>query len=115
MPLRSILTKYIDPSLINPNKQGFSVNTVNLWKSHGKKLCEYYLDEGRIVKDKWIKNDWIVNHFAKLEDNCDIRYVNKFLGLLAFEIWYRIFITKEMTLTRSSVTDSCNVSFKPVV
>ena len=25
-----------------------------------------------------------------------VRYVNKFLGLLAFEIWYRIFITKEM-------------------
>ena len=26
----------------------------------------------------------------------NVRYVNKFLGLLAFEIWYRIFITKEM-------------------
>ena len=30
------------------------------------------------------------------KENLDIKYVNKFLGLLAFEIWYRIFITKEM-------------------
>jgi len=26
----------------------------------------------------------------------NVKYVNKFLGLLAAEIWYRIFITKEM-------------------
>ena len=30
------------------------------------------------------------------KDNLDIRYINKFLGLLAFEIWYRLFITKEI-------------------
>ena len=35
---------------------------------------------------------------SKYIDNKDleVRYVNKFLGLLAFEIWYRMFITKEM-------------------
>ena len=32
-------------------------------------------------------------------DNPDVRYVNKFLGLLAFEIWYRLFVTKEMKAT----------------
>ncbi|MCH7648815.1 MAG: hypothetical protein IIA83_09435 [Thaumarchaeota archaeon] len=26
----------------------------------------------------------------------DVRYVNKFLGMLAFEIWYRLFITTEI-------------------
>ena len=26
----------------------------------------------------------------------DVKYVNKFFGLLAFEVWYRLFITKEM-------------------
>jgi len=30
------------------------------------------------------------------KENLDIKYVNKFLGLLAFEIWYRIFVTKEL-------------------
>ena len=96
LPLRKILAKYVGPELISLNKQGFSVNTVNLWKSHGKKLCEHYLNDARIVKDKWINGDWIKKHFRGLDENLDVRYVNKFLGLLAFEIWYRIFITKEM-------------------
>ncbi len=26
----------------------------------------------------------------------DVRYINKFLGILALEIWYRLFITKEI-------------------
>ena len=96
IPLREILSKYISPKLITPNKQGFSVNTINLWNSHGKKICNYYLDNARIVKDKWISEDWVKKHRKKIDENPNVRYVNKFLGLLAFEIWYRIFITKEM-------------------
>jgi len=47
------------------------------------------------VNDGWISNDWILKHM----DNplLDVRYVNKFLGILAFEIWYRLFITKELS------------------
>lgn len=96
IPLRRILEKHIDSKLINPNKQGFSVNTVNLWKSYGIKICKYYLSNPRIVQDKWISKDWILKYLRKIEDIDDVRYVNKFLGLLAFEIWYRIFVTKEM-------------------
>ena len=96
LPLRKILAKYIEPSFITRKKQGFSVDTTNLWKSHGKKLCNYYLENARIVEDKWINKDWIRDNFGKLEKNHDVRIINKFLGLLAFEVWYRIFITKEM-------------------
>ena len=96
LPLREILSKHISSDLITPNKQGFSVNTINLWNSHGKKICDYYLDNARIIKDKWINNEWVKKHRKKLDEKPDVRYVNKFLGLLAFEIWYRIFITKEM-------------------
>ena len=96
LPLRQILAKYVDPNLITSKKQGFSVNTRNLWKSQGKKLCDYYLDNARIVQDEWISKDWITNHLSGLNKDSDIRYINKFLGLLACEIWYRIFITKEM-------------------
>jgi len=96
LPLRSILSKYVNSELINPRKQGFSVNTVNLWKTHGKKLCDYYLNDSKIVKDHWINQDWIRKHSKNLQEESDVRYVNKFLGLLAFEIWYRIFVTKEM-------------------
>jgi len=96
IPLREILSQHISSDLITPNKQGFSVNTINLWNSHGKKICNYYLDNARIITDKWISKDWVEKHLKKLDEKPNVRYVNKFLGLLAFEIWYRIFITKEM-------------------
>lgn len=96
VPLREILSQNISTDMITPNKQGFSVDTINLWNSHGKKICDYYLDNARIVKDKWINHNWIEKHLKRLDEKTDVRYVNKFLGLLAFEIWYRIFVTKEM-------------------
>ena len=96
VPLREILSQHISTDMITPNKQGFSVNTINLWNSHGEKICKYYLDNARIVSDKWISQNWIKKHLKRLDEKPDVRYVNKFLGLLAFEIWYRIFVTKEM-------------------
>ena len=96
LPLRRILEKHVDPNLITPKKQGFSVNTKNLWKSQGMKLCSYYLDNSRIAENEWINKEWIKDHLEILKNDPDVRYINKFLGLLALEIWYRIFITKEM-------------------
>jgi asparagine synthase (glutamine-hydrolysing) len=94
LPLRKLLTKYECDSLISKEKLGFSVNTINLWNSIGKELCHSYLDNARIVEDGWINKEWISSHIAKPE--LDVRYINKFLGLLSLEIWYRLFITKEM-------------------
>jgi len=95
LPLQELLVKNKADSLISKEKLGFNVNTLNLWKSHGKELCETFLHDSRIVQDGWIKHEWIKKYINK--DNLDVMYVNKFLGLLAFEVWYRIFITKEMT------------------
>ena len=94
LPLRAILEKNNIASLVTKEKLGFNVNTINLWKLHGHDLCKELLDNSRVVKDGWINNDWIKKHI----DNSDLHvmYVNKFLGILAFEIWYRLFITKEM-------------------
>jgi asparagine synthase (glutamine-hydrolysing) len=94
-PLRKILEKNGHSNLVNTRKLGFNVNTINLWKTHGHRLCEKFLLDSRIVNDGWISNDWILKHM----DNSllDVRYVNKFLGILAFEIWYRLFITKELS------------------
>ena len=47
------------------------------------------------IRDGWIRNDWIKRSISR--DDLDYRDVNKFLGLLALEIWYRLFITKEMS------------------
>jgi len=94
LPLREILARNHADSLIPKEKLGFNVNTLNLWKSHGKELCETFLLDSRIVQDGWIKHEWIKKYIDK--ENLDVKYVNKFLGLLAFEIWYRIFVTKEL-------------------
>jgi len=96
IPLRSILKKYVPDDLLSPTKQGFSVNTVNLWNTGARQLCEKYLLDGNIVKDGWINSEWINSNLSKMKNEADVRYVNKFLGLLSFEIWYRLFITKEM-------------------
>jgi len=93
LPLRKLLSSYIDMNLLSKTKLGFSVNTINLWKSYGYKLCKKYLDKPGIVNEGWINSLWIENN---LKEDLEIKYINKFLGLLAFEIWYRIFITKEM-------------------
>ena len=92
--LRKILAKYGIDSIIPPEKYGFNVSTPNLWKSYGQKICDYYLSDSRVVRDGWIKPDWIKRYINK--DDLDVIYVNKLFGLLAFEIWYRLFITKEM-------------------
>jgi len=97
IPLRKLLTKYDCDSLISKEKLGFSVNTIKLWNSIGKELCHSYLDNARIVEDGWINKEWISSHITKSDLN--VKYVNKFLGLLSLEIWYRLFITKEMNST----------------
>lgn len=97
IPLRRIIKKFGTEQFVSDEKLGFSVNTVNLWKSFGKNICEYYLSDSRVVKAGLINGDWITKYLK--QDNLEIRYVNKFLGLLALEIWYRLFITGEMKST----------------
>ena len=92
--LRKILQQFDADKLVTQQKQGFSVNTANLWKHYGQKLCKYYLTDARITKEGWINSKWISKYLANNE--LDVRIVNKFLGLLAFEIWYRLFISNEM-------------------
>ena len=95
LPLRAILDQNNSMSLVSKEKLGFNVNTINLWKSHGHNLCKEFLDDSRVVKDSWINNDWIKKHIDN--SDLDVKYVNKFLGLLALEIWYRLFVTNEMS------------------
>ena len=94
LPLRELLVKNKIDKLISKEKLGFNVNTINLWNLHGHKLCKEFLTESRIAKDKWINDEWIQKYID--QKNLNFNYVNKFMGLLAFEIWYRLFITKEM-------------------
>ena len=97
LELRKILTRNNADTLVSNQKLGFNVNTINLWNTHGQKLCQEFFDKSRTIEDGWISKEWIKKYVNKPDLN--IKYVNKFLGLLAFEIWYRLFITKEMNKT----------------
>jgi len=91
---RNILKKHNMLHFFDPEKLGFSVNTITLWENSGKDLCKKYLLNSRLVQDSWILKDWILKYIDK--NDIEIRYVNKFFGLLAYEIWYRIHVTQEM-------------------
>ena len=89
LPLRNILKKYGIEELILKQKQGFSVNTESLWRTNGYDMVKEYLIDGKIIQDGWINKDWVQSNLNN--QNIDIRHINKFLGLLSFEIWYRMF------------------------
>ncbi len=92
--LVNLLEKYNLKSLASLEKQGFSIDTTNLWNSYGKKIFLYYFDKSKLIEDKIINSVWIKKYISK--NDLDTRYINKFLGILALEIWYRILIIKEM-------------------
>ena len=92
--LRHLVEKFDVKNLISSKKQGFSVNTVNMWNSYGKMIFLHYFDKSRLVEDKILNLNWIEKHVNK--STIDVRYVNKLLGILALEIWYRLFITQDL-------------------
>ena len=94
LPLRELLKRYNAISFVTDQKLGFNVDTKNLWELYGKSICTEYLLDSSIVSDGWINKKWITSHINS--NDLDVRYINKFLGLLAFEIWYRLFVTRDM-------------------
>jgi len=96
LPLRELLKRYNAISFISDQKLGFNVDTKNLWELYGKSICTEYLLDSSIVSDGWINKKWITSHINR--SDLDVRYINKFLGLLAFEIWYRLFVTRDMNV-----------------
>ena len=94
LPLRKLVEKHNASSLISTEKLGFNVNTLNLWKAQGHDLCKEFFDNSELVKAGWINKEWITKYIDNPDLN--VKYVNKFLGLLACEVWHRLFITKNM-------------------
>ena len=65
-----------------------------MWNSYAQQIFLNYFDKSRLIEDKILNSDWIQKYSIK--SNLDVRYVNKLLGILALEIWYRLFITKDL-------------------
>lgn len=96
LPLRALLGSMGLKHLVSDSKMGFSPDTVSYWRRYGYDACNSYLGDAaaRTVSDGWISREWIRRNLSR--DVRDVRYVNKLLGLLAFEVWYRIFVTRDM-------------------
>ena len=92
--LGHLVEKFDIKNIISSKKQGFSVNTVNMWNSYGKMIFLHYFDKSRLIEDKILNLNWIEKYANK--STIDVRYVNKLLGILALEIWYRLFITQDL-------------------
>ena len=69
--------------------ESYNQKDIDLAVSRILKLLEFPTNK---YKNVLIKPN-IIGYF---KENLDVRYINKFLGLLALEIWNRIFITKEI-------------------
>jgi len=98
LPLRNLLKNLAPDLQTSSGKKGFSVNTKSFWKSYGHDLSKEFLFDSEISKNGLINQQWILKYINKKD--LSIPVINKFLGLLAFEIWYRLFITKNFQYSK---------------
>ena len=77
IPLRKILKKFNIEQFISSEKHGFSVNTLNLWKSFAKDTCKNYLLDSRAVKAGLLDEKWIKKYLV--QNDLNVSHVNKFL------------------------------------
>lgn len=94
------IAKRLDVEHID-EKKGFSPSLWFDWKDHGKKICQTYLmqKDSQIFKKKLINHNWILRSFERVENDGDVRYLNRLISIFALEIWCRIFVTNEMKKT----------------
>lgn len=102
LPLRRILSKQKGFERLAPIKKGFSVDLLSLWKRSARELVRKYVNaDSEIVKAKIIDLGWIDKAWNTLATEypaeSKIRYINKMVGILALEIWYRLFVSHTMT------------------
>ena len=98
--LREILKRNITPEishLIEDKKKGFSIDLTKFWVKFGKEIVTSNLDRARIFDDKIINRNWYFKSMHRIEDKFDVRDISKMLQLLSLEIWYRLFVTCEIT------------------
>jgi asparagine synthase (glutamine-hydrolysing) len=101
IPLREILKRNVSQEishLIEDKKMGFSMDLTKFWIKYGKEIVTSNLDRARIFEDNIINRDWYFKSMRRIdEDKCSVRDISKMLQLLSLEIWYRLFITCEIT------------------
>jgi Asparagine synthase (glutamine-hydrolyzing) len=80
-------------------KRGFSPSLLFDWRDRGKDACSRYLldKESYVFKKRIIDFNWVLRSIERVDNDGDIRYLNRLISILALEIYCRIFVTGEMT------------------
>jgi asparagine synthase (glutamine-hydrolysing) len=99
--LREILKRNVPSEishLVEDKKMGFSIDLTKFWIKYGKEIVTSNLDRARIFEDNIINRAWYFKSMRRIdEDKFDVRDISKMLQLLSLEIWYRLFVTCEIT------------------
>lgn len=100
IPLREILSG-LDSKNISDTKIGFGMDLKKLWISSAKEIVMSTLSNASIFRDKIISRDFYDRSIKRIEETGDLRYISKMLQLLSLEIWYKMFITFEISAKSS--------------
>ena len=96
IPLRSILRRNSEHKFIEDEKIGYGMDLNALWSNEGKEIVTSNLEQGRIFEEKIIDQKWYRNALSRIDQTGDPRYISKLLQLLSLEIWYKLFVTREL-------------------
>jgi len=67
------------------------------WQKNGRDIYKIFINENSyLVKQKLIDLNWVNSAFNIVENDGDIRYLNRLISIFAVEIWCRMFITKQI-------------------
>jgi len=96
IPLREILSG-LNGKNISDTKIGFGMDLKKLWSSTAKEIVTSTLSNASVFRDKIISRDFYERSIKKIDETYDVRYISKMLQLLSLEIWYKMFITFEVS------------------
>src|SRR6188508_2235344 len=96
IPLREILSR-LEAKNIADTKIGFGMDLKKLWITNAKEIVISTLSSASIFRDKIISRDFYDRSIKRIDETCDLRYISKMLQLLSLEIWYKMYITFEVS------------------
>ncbi len=82
---------------LSDKKIGFGMDLSWLWSRTAKEIVTSSLENGRIFEDKLINKEFYDRSLKRISDTLDVRYISKMLQLLSLEIWYKMFVTFEIS------------------
>jgi asparagine synthase (glutamine-hydrolysing) len=100
IPLREILSG-LDSKNVSDTKIGFGMDLKKLWTTSAKEIVISTLSNASVFRDKIISSDFYDRSIRRIEETGDLRYISKMLQLLSLEIWYKMFITFELSAKSS--------------